>query len=276
MIVNQKFTIIPFISSVREAILRTLASEPMDGGNLLESICKETPVSKQGLYKALRELSREEIIIKEQTLFSLNKAWLSRLKDFIEKGEENYGWLLPAKRKVITFKDANSLDIYWGHLFLTLAEQYKNKQFFFFNHHSLFIHERPHSELYLFETTHRKKYKVTITLGVDTLVARQFKQRFGNNNIQITIDNKFSIAKTENVCVIGDYVITTKYGQKTTEKIDKLFRNSLSFSEYEKNELHQILSACKNPKIIIVRNERKSNIWKRRFAKNFMIKKSEL
>ena len=95
MLVNHKFTGIPVISLVRQGILDILTKGPIDGVNLLEQVNIKLSVSKQGLYKALRELMRDEVIIKEKKLFTLNKVWLSRLKDFVEESEQNLGVALP-------------------------------------------------------------------------------------------------------------------------------------------------------------------------------------
>ena len=115
-----------------------------------------------------------------------------------------------------------------------------------------------------------------ITLGVNTKMAQEFKRDFMKKNIQITIDEKFSIPKTDHLCVIGDYFIVTRYNSRTVTQIDALFNNATSFGESEIKKLYKILSNCKKPKIIIARNNKKANIWKHRFAKNFVIKKSEL
>jgi hypothetical protein len=282
MIVNKKFTTIPFASYLQEEILSILSTGPINGTDLLLLISKKFPISKQGLYKALRQLLEEEVIIKEKVFFSLNKVWLSRLKNFIEHSEQNYGLILPIlnetnnQRKVTIFKNTDALDVYWGHLFLSLAETFKDKPFFFFNHHSLFIHERPHSELYLFETAYKKRLKIALTLGADTTVAQKLKRSFSRDNFQIAIDEKFTINKTDNLCIVDDYFIITRYSEKTAKEIDLLFKKNSSFDEEEKKELHRILANCKNPKIIITKNKKKSTIWKHRLAKNFVFKKSEL
>jgi hypothetical protein len=282
MLVNHKFTGIPLISPVRQGILDILAKGPIDGINLLTQVSIKLPVSKQGLYKALRELMRDEVIIKEKKLFTLNKVWLSRLKDFVEESEQSLGVALPfletsfTGRKVIVFKDIDSLDTYWGHLFLTLSERFNDKPFFFFNHHSWFIYDRPHSETYLYKKSLKKKNKILITLGKDTIFAREFKNGFAKSNIQININEKVGIQKTDNLCVVGDYLIITRYDKKMMAEIDALFSSTSLFEEQEKKKLKKILSSSGKPKMIITKNGRKATILKHSLAKNFVIKKTEL
>lgn len=282
MIVNKKFTIAPFTSPLQEELLCILAQGTIDGADLLAKVSLKITTTKQGLYKALRNLLQNEIAIKEGLYYSLNKVWLVRFRDFIEEGENNLGVCLPFQdtvlngRKVITFKDAEALDIYWGHLYLTLKNKFKNSPFFFYNRHSWSIYERPHSETYLYKTSLKGDSKAMITLGANTLIDQKFKKDFAKNNIQITIDEKFLIPKTDHICIIDDYYILTRYDKKTMAAIDSLFNKAISFGETEIRELHRILLNCKKPKIIITKNIKKANTWRRRLAKNFVIKKSEL
>lgn len=282
MLVNSKFTDIPIISPVRREILGILSNGPADGVRLLVEVNKKLAVTKQGLYKALRELLRDEVIIKEKRLFTLNKVWLSRLKDFIKYSEQNLGITLPfletssSGRKVVTFKNTDSLDMYWGHLFLALSEQFDDKPFFFFNHNSWFLYDRPHSEMYLYKKSLKMKNKVLITIGNNTPIAKDFKTRFTKSNIQIAAEEKNNVPATDHLCIVGDYFITTRYNKKTMSEISALFRRSSSFGEQEKAELKKILSSSKRPKMVITKNKSKADTWKRRLAKNFIIKKIEL
>lgn len=282
MIVNKKFTIAPFTSPLQEELLRILSQGAIDGADLLAKVSLKTTTTKQGLYKALRNLLQNEIAIKEGRYYSLNKVWLTRFRDFIEEGENNLGISLPFQnssinaRKVITFKDAEALDIYWGHLYLSLRNKFKGSIFFFYNRHNWSIYERPHSEGYLYQSSIKEGNKVMITLGANTLIAQKFKKDFAKNNIQITIDGKFLVPKTDHICIIEDYFILTRYDKKTVALIDSLFDKAISFGETETRELHRILLSCKKPKIIITKNIKKANTWRRRLAKNFVIKKSEL
>jgi len=282
MIVNKRFTIIPFASSLQEDIMQFLTLGPARGMDVLRQVSINSSTTKQGVYKILRHLLGQEIIVKENGFFILNKLWLSRIKEFATNSEDAIGLRLPFsspssnRKKVIIFKDAEALDIYWGHLYLTLTQAFKDSPIFFFNHHSWSIYERAHSEKYLYESSLKKSQKVLITLGSNTQMAQKFKKQFSKNNIQITIDEHFSMPKTDHICVIGDYCILTRYDNKAMAQINSLFNNSGSLNEPEIKELHKILMDCKKPKIIISKNSRLANIWKRRLAKNFIIKKSEL
>jgi hypothetical protein len=242
MPVNQKFTIMPFTSPAQNSILNVLAEGPISGVELGARLS----ITKQGLYKALRELLKQEVVIKEGRFFTMNKAWFSRLKIFIESGEESLGIALPEKRKVLTFKNTHALDIYWGHLFLRIAEVYKKEPFFFLNQHNWAINERPEAELFLYKRAQKMQNKILITLSVNDERNKLFKKKYSVKNIQIAIDEKLATSDGSNVCVVGDYVIVTK------------------------------LSRSKKIKLVIEKNQRKATVWKRKFARNFNIHKEDI
>jgi len=272
MSVNEKFTIMPFTSRAQSAILDVLVMGPMSGTELLEKM----NMTKQGLYKALRQLLKEEVVVKEGKLFILNKTWLSRMKDFIGEGEEALGVILPLKRKTSVLRDAHALDIYWGHLFLTLAETAQGSPLFFFSHYNWAIHERPESELFLYKKSQKTGNKILITFGTDTFLNREFKKKYGNKAVQITIDETFSVPESENMCIVGDYVITTKYNSDIAKELGEFFKKNKTLGSQEKDGLVRILSQVKNPKVIIEKNAKKALVWKRRFAKNFVVNKGEI
>ncbi len=282
MLVNQKFTLLPFASETREAIMRLLAAGPILGTDLLERLQAISPITKQGLYKALRELLRDEIALKEGRYYSLNKTWLTRLNDYRETSERNLGLRLPFPetttrgRKVINFANAAALDIYWSHMFLTLSEQYPNKALFFYNHHSFFSLERPDAEAYLIRTISKLRYRLMVTFGQRTALNQHFKQQVQSDTIQIAIDEGIKVPATDHLSIIGDYFITTRYNAGMMKRIHQLFKAALSPESVNKKQLHEILYAGKGLKMIIMKDAAKAMLWKKRLAKNFIVKKSDL
>lgn len=286
MKVNYKFTKALFPSNtLKERIVREIAHKPQNASDLVSDFLKADGVTKQAVYKALRSLMREEIIIKQKRLIMINSVWLSQMRHFIVKSERAVGagreetifGSLPFKRKTtLRFKNTESLDIYCGHLILTLADHFKDKPFFFFNHHEWFIYDRPLSETYLYETVAERGYKVFLTIGKDTPLARDFRKRFEKGNVQIAIDESYRFPITDYLCVVEDFIIIARYGEKTSADIDKLMIKTDTMDEKRVAQLSKILISCRDARIIIVRNKLRARKIRRALAKNFVIKKGEL
>jgi len=286
MKLNYKFTKALFPSNtLKEKIVREVAHEPQNTNVLISNFLKTDGVTRQAIYKALRSLLSEEIIIKQKRLILINRVWLSQMRHFITKSERTMGIEkenaifdpLSFKRKTsIRFKNTESLDIYCGHLILTLADHFKDKPFFFFNHHEWFIYDRPLSETYLYETVAERGYKIFLTLGKDTRLARDFRKGFEKENVQIAIDEFYNVPITDYLCVVEDFIIIARYDKKTAEAINKLMTEADVMDENKLAQLSKITTSCRDARIIITRNKLRAQKIRRALAKNFVIKKSEL
>ena len=159
---------------------------------------------------------------------------------------------------------------------MTLADHFKDKPFFFFNHHEWFIYDRPLSETYLYETVAERGYKVFLTLGKDTRLARDFRKRFEKGNVQIAIDDSYKFPITDYLCVVEDFIIIARYDKKTSADINRLMTEAGIMDENRIAQLSKILTSCRDARIIIIRNKQRAQKIRRSLAKNFVIKKSEL
>ncbi|MEK7150519.1 MAG: hypothetical protein AAB736_02835 [Patescibacteria group bacterium] len=286
MELNYKFTKSLFPSNtLKEKVVYAVARKSRNTNELISHFFKAEGVTKQAVYKALRSLLREEIVIKQRKQVVINSAWLSQMKQLVATGERTIGadkektifGPLSFKRKItLRFKNTESLDIYSGHLLLTLADHFKDKPFFFFNHHEWFIYDRPLSETYLYETVAEKGYKIFLTLGKNTSLARDFKRKFEKGNVQIAIDDSYKFPITDYLFVVEDFIIIARYDKKISEDINKLMTETDIMNENEIARLGKILVSCRDARIIIVRNKLRAQKIRRALAKNFVIKKSEL
>lgn len=113
-----------------------------------------------------------------------------------------------------------------------------------------------------------------LTLGANTSLARLFRKKFEKGNIQIAIDESFSIPITDYICIIDNYIITARYSTEAAQSIDSLFRSAVS--ENELHGLRNILDQCTDARIIMSRNKKRADSLRKSLAKNFVINKEEL
>lgn len=286
MELNYKFTKTIFPSNtLREKIVHTVIYESQSMKEIIRRFIREEKVTKQAIYKALRSLIRDEILIKQKKQIVINRKWLSQMKNLIITSERIIGLdkekmifapLSFKKQTTFRFKNIESLDIYCGHLILTLADHFKDKPFFFFNHHEWFVYDRPLSETYLYETVADKGYKIFLTLGKDTPLSRNFRKKFEKGSVQIAVDESYNFAITDYLCVVEDFVIIARYDKKTSEDIDKLMTETDVMDKNKIAQLSKITTSCRDARIIIIRNKLRAQKIRRALAKNFVIKKSEL
>ncbi len=265
--------------NIKNTIIELLSSKEEESTNLVDNARKETLSTKQGVYKAIRELLKAEQVVKHGSKLAINLAWIKKLKDFAQNIEVSYipkdnGLLQIPKDKnslSLSFNSTAELDIYWGHLFILLTEKLKGEPIFFFNQHEWFIYDRPHSEENLFEIIKKENKQLFMTIGKQTSFARDFKLKYQNDNIQIAIDEDFSVPITDYLFIVGNYLITTRYDEEFSNKIDIFFKTKEKFSHSEELEFREIIKQNQKSKVIILENKTKAEEWKKRLSKNFVI-----
>ena len=90
MKLNYKFTKSLFPSNtLKERIVHKVAHKPQNTNDLVSNFLKTEGVTKQAVYKALRSLLREEIVVKQKRFIVINSVWLSQMTHFIMKCEGN-------------------------------------------------------------------------------------------------------------------------------------------------------------------------------------------
>lgn len=282
MIVNKKFTHNIFPGSViglKGAIVLELVAGEKDSLELMDLVARPFDATKQAYYKALRELIKEEQVIKHGRRVSLNIVWIAKIAKFVEQAESAYGIVKRLSKREgriqsYTFTSTTELDIYWAHLFLLLAEELKGEPIFFYNYHEWFMYDRPEAENNLFDLIKKKRHQLFTTLGVQTPMAISFKKKYQTDTVQVAIDESFNFPLTDNIVVMGDYIITTRYDEKVANEIDILFRALKVYDEEADKKLRAILSKHRKSKILVDHNKSKAHILKKRFTKNFVIPKN--
>lgn len=65
-------------------IIEALLGKPMNVSQIQEYLdTQKIPATIQGVYKALRELIREDIVVKQKTLYLISSVWRNRLNNLV-------------------------------------------------------------------------------------------------------------------------------------------------------------------------------------------------
>lgn len=100
-----------------ERIVYELSLRAMTGPDLIEYFKNSpNPPSKESLYRILRQLQKDEIIHKNESLYTLNQIWLRRMRLFIDehlKSETmNLFDMQDGDKITYKFKNPNLMGIY--------------------------------------------------------------------------------------------------------------------------------------------------------------------
>lgn len=236
--------------------------------NYLES--KKVFVTIQGVYKALRELLAEDVIVKNRHVFSVNNIWKNKLSNlmsnkkpfFLEEGE-----VLQYK-----FNNIRHLDSFWKHTLIDIQEEIGSEATFAWLPHQFwwYIEGREISEVEYEEQFLKNKIKYFSTIGGTSVLDKTYKVNNQNAFHQIHLENSISLNRRDHISIIGDYVITTRISSNLSKSIDSLYKNILEESLL-KSELNLLLKKSAKTILIVEKNKSKANKIKSKFKKYFVM-----
>ncbi len=272
----------PKVPKIEDLILQVLEHGAEDSKVLIEKIRVARPnTSKQAVYKALKKMRSDEVIVQTREQAALSVVWLKKLADFIERAELNYKTtvnpgtnflnLKQGEKMSYTFKTFEATDMFWVHAFGILSEMLPHTvPLFLYNPHEWFLLARPESETFLFEGLKKAGKQVFVMAGnkdpLDVYAAKYFDgkilQYFATSTPPFPKSNYY-------VNVFGDFLIEVWLDEKTSELIDGFYKETKLFDENAKNNLLKIIARKGRNKLVINRNKRKADKIRNIFKKYF-------
>jgi len=271
---------------IEQLVLKTLQKGTISTIKLIESISIIRPkTTKQGVYRVLRKLKDEEKIVIHGKSISLNLHWIKNMTEFFSLAQFYYspkvaspdGFLnVREKDKIVYFfKNLNLLDSFWSHAFHMFVEVLNPEEpVLVYNPHEWFTYARQETERTLIKTMNKKNRQVLITVAHNNPLDKELKKKFRSDLLQYDIADK-NIFKKQNyhLNIFGDCLIEVFIDQKITKQIDEFFKKTKSFNNKAKEELSKIVSKNGKNKLIISRNKKKAEKYKKTLSKNFYIMK---
>jgi len=271
---------------IEQLILKTLQKGTISTIKLIESISAiRLKTTKQGVYRVLRKLKDEEKIVIYGKSVSLNLHWIKNMNEFFSLAQFYYspkvanpdGFLnVREKDKIVYFfKNLNLLDSFWSHAFHMFNEISNPKEpIFVYNPHEWFAYARQETEQTLIKTMKEKNRQVLITVAHNEPLDKELKKKFGNDLLQYNIADK-KIFEKQNYYfnIFDDCLIEVFIDQKIAKQVDEFFKKTNIFDDKARKELLEIVSKNGKNKLIISRNKKKAEKYKKTLSKNFYIKR---
>lgn len=270
--------------NIEEKVIKLLSK----GEKLTTTLLDETnkigkKISKQGFYKALRKLKKEEVLLVYSKIASLDVVWIRNQSKVINDAMENYS-LNPETQSVFdiengesatyTFSKIKNLDTFWGHIQSALIKiTPKNEPIFSYDPHYWFYIAREQREKVLLEEMVEQKRQFLMTVGGKTEIDKSIKKHFNNDYLQYN-HNKLFDKSNFYMTLVGEYIIEVNLDKFLSEKVDEIFIKNFSTNDSIKKEFEEILESKGKNKIKISRNINKSAKLKSKFKKDFYIIKN--
>lgn len=263
-----------------DLIISRLSEGPILSQKLIDEVIKEEGISFQGVYKALAKLKSQEVIVKHKQTISLNIPWVHRLTRFTESAIrsysiKNYNLFLDFKegqRTTLVFTDFTSMDAYWIHMMISLAQEYE-ESIFLYNSHDWYVLARPDLKSEFFLWIDKYKRPSFMLIGHEATLDRQAVKDHSSTYLQLAAVEKPMFNEWSYITIIGDFVIETRCEKQTAGDINRLYEKYPIFNEAMMEELNAIISRKQKWKIIITRKKEKAHKIRKSISKYFYIPK---
>ncbi len=265
-------------SAIAEEIVLQLSHGGMKSSDLLKQIQTTQSVTRQGFYKSLAELVRQEVVVKNKQLVILNNTWVNKLHGFVETVDTHYQTtssqgsflsLREGESLVYHFKSIDSLDALWMHYFFLIAKK-EEQPVILFTQHEWFSLCRPEAENFMYTWLKNHKRQGYSIVGSDTRLDRATTAYIKNEYMQIAYETKPLFRRNFYTTVIGPYLINTIIDTATATAIDELYANQTISNEDATVVLNGILENMKRSKIVIMRNKKRAEQVRRKLMKYFV------
>jgi hypothetical protein len=275
-------------NNIRGLILDSLSKEPKKGAVLVEEIKNiRKGTTKQGVYKALRILIKERLVVKYRRNLMLNQIWLNKVNKFLKQTDENYlgkkgdqdmdtlEWMTEGSKISYIFNSYDSLDKFHSHTFsLIIKKTDSQSPLYIYNPHEWFVLKTnlKENEDFLFDWLKEGGRQVYFTVGHGTFLDKKFRKDYSSEEFEIAIDEKTNYPENLYINVIGKYVIEMKNSKEFAEKLNAIYENSIG--ENEASEKIKILLKAKHKiKMILSCDKQKAKRIRSKLGKNFLIPK---
>jgi hypothetical protein len=269
--------------TIEEDILYFLRTGSRSTHELLVAIDrKESGVTKQGFYAALRRLKADEVVVVHKSTVSLNAAWVRRMQKLVDTvasvyvpAAESIGVLSLSEKESVSFSFSNTrhLDVFWGHTQSVLvARTPVSEPVYSYDPHYWFYIARKKTERALVEDIVQSGRQFLMTVGGTHYLDSYIKRDFADDLRQYHQEQLFSNTSYY-VVVIGDFITEVRLDHRVSERIEKIYESATLHDESTRKNLERLLLIRAKHRLKITRNARKARELKSKLGKNFYVKK---
>lgn len=275
-------------NNIRSLILSSLSKAPKKGVDLIREIKTiRKGTTKQGIYKALRVLIENKMIVKYRKNLILNQIWISKVNKFIKQTDENYlgekrekildtlEWMMEGSKISYIFNSYNSLDKFHSHTFsLIIKKTDPQSPLYIYNPHEWFVLKTnlKENEDFLFDWLKERGRQVYFTIGHGTFLDKNFRKNYSSEEFEVTVDENTSYPENYYINVIGNYVIEMKNNKEFAEKLHAIYENSTDEGEASE-KIKTLLKTKHKIKMVLSCDSQKAKRIKSKLGKNFLIPK---
>lgn len=243
-------------------------------------------VTIQGIYRVLRKLQKEGVIVKEKKVYSLRIPWLldiMLLVDTMEKTylQENYmSHLLPmeeGQQRIWYFTNNLKMSDFWSQLLLAMAKKSDKKISLNYCPHAWFHLVQKEQEEQFVKTFLQSIHKDYIIIGgktaLDQYTAKALSPYEAECSYLANPDEYIEKDRSKYICIIGQFVLIISLEPQVATKIDTFYKDVWHSDEISSADMLHLLSDLLTErtkiKIVLKNNHILAKKYYKKFEKVF-------
>lgn len=233
---------------------------------------KNISATIQGIYKALRELITEDIVVKQKKIYGISNVWRKKIENLVS--EKDPFKLSPGEQTIYRFKKLDHVDAFWKHTLTDIEKEYEYFPVFEFTPHQFwsYVPGRKESEQEHYEDLKNKKSEVFTYIGGTSLFDKIIKESFKNDQHQVHLDTDVSFNRRDHIFTLGSYVITTRISKSLAENVDELYENTPDEKTLEE-KLAELFRKPSSVTIVIENTTQKAKKFRKKMSVYFYVSK---
>lgn len=232
---------------------------------------KNTTVTVQGIYKALRELISEDIVVKHKKTYAISTIWRDRLANLVTTQAYQFK-LSPGEHVSYTFNKLEHIDAFWKHSLNDIDKEIGAFPVFDFCPHNfwMYVPGREISEQGYYQSFIDNKTYLFSILGGTTTHDKRKKTDLSTDFHRVHLDDDVAFNRRDHITAMGPYVITTRVSLKLSREVDELYQIPMDEEELV-SRLHRLFRRPGRIIMSIEHNIGKAKKLRKRISKDFYI-----
>lgn len=273
---------------IKDMIIDILSFEwPLTLTSLYNKVSKDYAHSStcQATYKAICELLKDGVLVKQDKFYSLNMQWVDRIKEFSNQIEKNYkenekvpliDGVLKVKTEnnvsVLTFNSLLELDKAW----LDIKKNYyrnledKGDVTFWRGSHCWWLLVYPEAEFDVLEILKKKKVRDFTLIHNTTQMDKIAKKFYDKSMVTCKLKNE---KVDSDMTVFGDMIMQVSLPDKIKKELDKIYQKCNNPKEVDIHDLlKNVLTKKAQINLVMTKNKDIANQLKQTVLREFNYK----
>lgn len=268
--------------NLQDKLVEYLSRKPMcTAMELWQVLCKEkkgNDYTVQAVYKELRGLQAEGVVVKTGRVYSIRLPWASELAGMAEDAHKrsihammrHMSGKLGGGKMVWKFQSLLRLNEAWSQVLLGLVERSENKVLLGWNPHLWFHLLRTEQESQYIHYLDLSGGRLFLIVGGKEYLDRLATQAFPSKGVKYSLGHSPFLQHDDlYVHVIGDAIVTVKMDKAMTDRIDVLYEKTRSMKDISLCEVASMLSQPVKVSLTLEQDKKKALAYRKKFAAFF-------